>query len=121
MRLPAEARYALVHIPGETLANAAAKTWRYAAVDAADLYQEGARFGWLSALRSVAREFLGRLVARQAFRDGREGVVVALMDGLVYPVLMWLRLWELETDGTHEAANEGVRQALLQEWKHLDR
>jgi len=121
VRLPAEERYALVHVPGETLADAAAKTWRYAAIGAADLHKDGGRFGWLSALRSVAREFVGRLVVRQAFRDGREGVVVALMDGLIYPVLTWLRLWELESGDKHRAANEGVREALLQEWNRASR
>jgi glycosyltransferase involved in cell wall biosynthesis len=117
LRLPAEEQYALVHAPGETLADAAAKAWRYAAIEAEEQRRDGVRFGWARFARSVAREFVGRLIVRQGFRDGREGMAVTLIDGLIYPIFMWLRLWEIETGEAQRRTTEEQRLRVLKTWE----
>jgi hypothetical protein len=114
--LPARPEWALLHAPGETLADATAKAWRYSSIEAGEAHSDGARFGWPRFLYSLAREFLGRLVVRRGILDGRAGIAVALMDGLVSPVLKWLQLWELDAGPAHQAATEAERQEVLRAW-----
>lgn len=95
LTLPEHPDYATIHLDYDDVPQFAERTlYRYARTEALDRFRRGARFSVLRLFLRPLRRFLGRYVVRQGFRDGRRGLVLAVLLA-TYDVMIELNLWDV--------------------------
>ncbi len=65
----------------------------YAPNEAEDLLRKGYRFDWRGAIRLPMSEFLSRFFAREGYKDGLHGLILAILMGF-YHFAIFVYLWE---------------------------
>jgi hypothetical protein len=93
--LPVKEEFATVHFDYDEVHDFVLRSlWKYALVDAQELYRVGQRFSPFALLFRPLRSFLGRGIVRQGFRDGHRGLILA---GLLaaYEFCIQANLWDI--------------------------
>ncbi len=94
--LPARASLATLHYDYRTVNEFTERTlWRYSRTDARHRYHAGQRFSVVRLIVVPPKVFIGRLLLRGGFLDGRRGVVLAALLA-AYRVAIECHLWDLE-------------------------
>jgi hypothetical protein len=88
----------LDHRAYDTIAAYVAKTNAYTDHEARVRYAAGERAGWREIAIEPLRYFRYRFWKRQGYKDGVPGLVFSLAAAL-YPLLQYMKLWELEHRG----------------------
>jgi glycosyltransferase involved in cell wall biosynthesis len=86
----------------------------YAPNEAEELLRKGYVFDWLGAIRLPMSEFLNRFFAREGYKDGFHGLILALLMG-VYYLAIFSYLWEKK--GFIEVKDENIIHGLEEEIK----
>jgi glycosyltransferase involved in cell wall biosynthesis len=92
---PGRLRGTLRHVPYRDLAHQLEKMQRYARWGAEDLYDRGARAGFLDLCGSPLSRFLRAYLAQGAILDGRFGLVTSVLGGYA-AFLKYAHLWAME-------------------------
>ncbi len=95
LNLAAEESLAIAHFGYKTLSEFMDRQNRYSAVEAQNLYDNGARFTWSNFFWKPTREFLVRFVKHTGFLDGFYGFALTFLM-MVYQLEVMVKLWELE-------------------------
>jgi glycosyltransferase involved in cell wall biosynthesis len=93
--LPGELRGELQHFGYRGIAHHVATINRYTTLAAEDLAAQGRRAGTIDLLVQGPAAFLRNYVLRGGWRDGRVGLVIALMNAY-YVLLKHIKLWEMQ-------------------------
>jgi glycosyltransferase involved in cell wall biosynthesis len=91
---PADPNTAIVHQNYATIRQWIERNDRYTDVQARALHEAGRAPSFLRLLLAPVREFVSRYVGHRGFRDGRQGLAVALLLALNH-VALELKLWRL--------------------------
>jgi hypothetical protein len=87
-------RAPLFHYPHQTIREFLAEINYYTDLRAKELFEQGIQVSWLSILFYPKMKFLHNYIVRQGFRDGTEGVIMALMMSF-HSFLVRGKLWQL--------------------------
>lgn len=95
---------------------------RYTSVEAEHLYERGQTFACPALFRAALREFHGRYVKAEGYRDGVRGFALCVMMTF-YRVLTHIKLWELHEfrDDPVENRYTRLRGELLSQWQKVKR
>lgn len=109
----------LVHYNYETVAQFLYRHFLvYAPNEADDLLSKGYVFDWLGAIRMPMSEFLSRFFAREGYKDGFHGLILAILMG-VYHLAIFTYLWERKK--FPEIENENILKGMEKELKKSKR
>lgn len=98
LRLPAREAFATVHHDYQSIRQFVKRSlMNYAHQDALERFLDGQRFSARRALIQPTRKFLGRYFVRQGFRDGRRGLVLAMLLA-VYELCTEFYLWDCDRE-----------------------
>jgi len=116
MMLPAAEESSLVHFNFLNMRDLIDRVNSYSSIEAEQMWNEGKRFEWGSAVRESLDEFKRRLFEEGGLNDGARGILLGTAMGF-YKFLNWAKLWELENNPAPGERYMQYRQALLREWK----
>ena len=93
----------------------------YAPNEAEDLLRKGYVFDWKGAIRLPMSEFLSRYFAREGYKDGFHGLILALLMG-VYHLSIFAYLWEKKKfiDIKDENITHGLEEELKKSRKEFN-
>jgi len=88
-----ELKNPLEHLNYETVTQFIQKLDKYSTVEAEKLLVEGRKIVWQDAVRFPLLEFLTRFFAKQGYRDGLHGLVLALLQAFYWEAV-FAKVWE---------------------------
>ncbi len=107
----------LLHFTHRNTMDGLKKTIAWTPMEAKLLYEAGAKpVSLWTLLRKGTMEFLRRAVLRQGFKDGEEGVMEAVVQG-INRVLVYIQVWELQQRPSLSEKYEEAERGLLEDWK----
>lgn len=92
----------VIHDNYRSISEFIGKLNRYTDLEAKRLQQEGRPFHWLKLFYQPTREFISRYIRLKGYRDGKVGLMLAMMRAF-YVQVTYMKLWEiydLENDAT---------------------
>jgi (heptosyl)LPS beta-1,4-glucosyltransferase len=114
--LEAKEGLAIVHYNYNSIGQFLDRLNRYTEIEAQDLIKEGYKFDWRDLISKPTGEFLSRFFARQGYKDGLHGLVLAVLQSFSFFVA-YLKVWEREGFKEQEVTIDELKEQISKKTK----
>ena len=104
--------YAIIHHNYQTIGQFLERMNRYTDIEAKGLVSSGYKFSWLDLLKKSDGEFLSRFFAREGYKDGLHGFILATLQSFSI-FLTYLKGWELGGQKEQEIELKDLKKEML--------
>jgi len=114
--LPPREDLAIIHYNYNSISQYLNRLAGYTEIEAQDLVKEGYKFDWRDLISKPMGEFLSRFFAREGYKDGLHGLVLAVLQSFSFFVA-YLKVWEREGFKEQEVNIDELKEQISRKTK----
>jgi len=107
---------AIIHYNYSSISQYLKRLDRYTDIESDELIKEGYKFNWQDLISKPVGEFLSRFFAREGYKDGLHGLVLAVLQAISF-FIAYAKIWEKEGFQEEEIQVEELKKEIQQKGK----